>query len=230
MPAAPPAGRSSTCPSRAAGPAPRAGALIMLAGGEASDLAAIARVLDAISSSVRHFGPVGSGTRFKLVLNALQAAHLVAFGEAMALARSVGLDPDDVGPALVERLGGPVTTMAVGRRSAAPGEGELRPGLGVEGSSLRRGDGRRPADSDARRGRRAARRRSGEGLGRTRLDRRQRSPRGGLTPPGSLSRFAVDVDRAGHQGLDVGARASVPRVRVRRRRSVSFEDVPTLDP
>jgi 3-hydroxyisobutyrate dehydrogenase-like beta-hydroxyacid dehydrogenase len=88
------------------------GALVMLVGGEAADLAAVAAILDAISSSVRHFGPVGSGTRFKLVLNALQAAHLVAFGEAMALARSVGLEPDDVGPALVERLGGPVTTMA----------------------------------------------------------------------------------------------------------------------
>jgi 3-hydroxyisobutyrate dehydrogenase len=88
------------------------GALVMLVGGEASDLAAIDGVLDAIASTVRHFGPVGSGTRFKLVLNALQAAHLVAFGEAMALARSVGLDPNDVGPALVERLGGPVTTMA----------------------------------------------------------------------------------------------------------------------
>ena len=88
------------------------GALIMLVGGEASDLAAVAGVLEAISTTVRHFGPVGSGTKFKLVLNALQAAHLVAFGEAMTLARSVGLDPDDVGPALVERLGGPVTTMA----------------------------------------------------------------------------------------------------------------------
>jgi 3-hydroxyisobutyrate dehydrogenase len=88
------------------------GALVMLAGGEACDLAEISGVLDAVSSTVRHFGPVGSGTRFKLVLNALQAAHLVAFGEAMALARLVGLDPNDVGPALVERLGGPVTTMA----------------------------------------------------------------------------------------------------------------------
>ncbi len=46
------------------------------------------------------------------MLNALQAIHIVGFGEAMSLARAVGLDPDDVGPALVERLGGPVTTMA----------------------------------------------------------------------------------------------------------------------
>jgi 3-hydroxyisobutyrate dehydrogenase-like beta-hydroxyacid dehydrogenase len=88
------------------------GALVLLAGGDRDRLDAIADVLDAVSASVRHFGPVGSGTRFKLVLNALQAIHLVGFGEAMSLARSVGLDPGDVGPALVERLGGPVTTMA----------------------------------------------------------------------------------------------------------------------
>jgi 3-hydroxyisobutyrate dehydrogenase-like beta-hydroxyacid dehydrogenase len=88
------------------------GALVLLAGGDRERLDAIADVLDAVASSIRHFGPVGSGTRFKLVLNALQAIHIVGFGEAMSLARAVGLDPDEVGPALVERLGGPVTTMA----------------------------------------------------------------------------------------------------------------------
>jgi 3-hydroxyisobutyrate dehydrogenase-like beta-hydroxyacid dehydrogenase len=88
------------------------GTLVMLAGGERAALEAIDEVLAAVSSRVRHFGAVGSGTRFKLVLNALQAIHLVGFGEAMSLARAVGLDPDDVGPALVDRLGGPVTQMA----------------------------------------------------------------------------------------------------------------------
>jgi 3-hydroxyisobutyrate dehydrogenase-like beta-hydroxyacid dehydrogenase len=85
---------------------------VLLAGGDRERLDAVTDILDAVSSSVRYFGPVGSGTRFKLVLNALQAIHIVGFGEAMTLARSVGLDPDDVGEALVERLGGPVTTMA----------------------------------------------------------------------------------------------------------------------
>jgi 3-hydroxyisobutyrate dehydrogenase-like beta-hydroxyacid dehydrogenase len=88
------------------------GALVLLAGGDPERLDAVADVLGAVSSTVRHFGPVGTGTRFKLVLNALQAIHIVGFGEAMALARAVGLDPDAVGDALVERLGGPVTTMA----------------------------------------------------------------------------------------------------------------------
>jgi 3-hydroxyisobutyrate dehydrogenase-like beta-hydroxyacid dehydrogenase len=88
------------------------GALILLAGGEQSALESIGDVLAAISSRLFHFGQVGNGTRFKLVLNALQAIHILGFGEAMAMARAAGLDPDEVGPALVERLGGPVTQMA----------------------------------------------------------------------------------------------------------------------
>jgi 3-hydroxyisobutyrate dehydrogenase-like beta-hydroxyacid dehydrogenase len=88
------------------------GALILLAGGEQSALDSIRDVLAAVSSRIFHFGPVGNGTRFKLVLNALQAIHILGFGEAMAMARAAGLDPEVVGPALVERLGGPVTQMA----------------------------------------------------------------------------------------------------------------------
>ena len=88
------------------------GTLILLAGGDADALAGIDDVVAAISARLFHFGPVGYGTRFKLVLNALQAIHILGFGEAMAMARAAGLDPADVGPALVERLGGPVTQMA----------------------------------------------------------------------------------------------------------------------
>jgi 3-hydroxyisobutyrate dehydrogenase-like beta-hydroxyacid dehydrogenase len=96
------------------------GALILLAGGEQSALDSICEVLEAVSSRVFHFGPVGNGTRFKLVLNALQAIHILGFGEAMAMARAAGLDPDEVGPALVERLGGPVTQMAWASVQKAP--------------------------------------------------------------------------------------------------------------
>ena len=61
---------------------------------------------------MKHFGPVGAGTRFKLILNALQAVHLEAFGEAVRMAEAAGLDADAVGRALVERPGGVVTQMA----------------------------------------------------------------------------------------------------------------------
>ncbi|GAA1553991.1 NAD(P)-dependent oxidoreductase [Actinomadura kijaniata] len=90
----------------------RTGNLTMLVGGDPARLPGLDPVLRAISREVRHFGPVGSGTRFKLVLNALQAAHMTAFGEAMKLAAAAGLDLDQVGAALRERPGGVITRMA----------------------------------------------------------------------------------------------------------------------
>jgi 3-hydroxyisobutyrate dehydrogenase-like beta-hydroxyacid dehydrogenase len=88
------------------------GQLVMLVGGDADTLARLSPTLAAVARDVKHFGPVGAGTRFKLILNAVQAVHLGAFGEAMALAEATGLDPAAVGAALVERPGGVVTTMA----------------------------------------------------------------------------------------------------------------------
>ncbi|MGV9305780.1 NAD(P)-dependent oxidoreductase [Nonomuraea sp. NPDC003727] len=90
----------------------RTGNLTMLVGGDPARLAELAPVLTAVSREVRHFGPVGAGTRFKLVLNALQAVHMAAFGEAMRLAGLAGLDLGQVGAALLERPGGVITTMA----------------------------------------------------------------------------------------------------------------------
>jgi 3-hydroxyisobutyrate dehydrogenase-like beta-hydroxyacid dehydrogenase len=90
----------------------RTGNLTMLVGGDPARLADLDPVLTAISREVRHFGPVGAGTRFKLVLNALQAIHMAAFGEAMRLAAASGLDLGQVGAALLERPGGVVTKMA----------------------------------------------------------------------------------------------------------------------
>lgn len=88
------------------------GQLVMLAGGDADTVAALGPTLAAVARDVKHFGPVGAGTRFKLILNAVQAVHLGAFGEAMRLAEATGLDTAAVGAALVERPGGVVTQMA----------------------------------------------------------------------------------------------------------------------
>jgi 3-hydroxyisobutyrate dehydrogenase-like beta-hydroxyacid dehydrogenase len=90
----------------------RTGKLVMLVGGDRGRLAGIAPVLSAISREVRHFGPVGAGTRFKLVLNGLQAIHMAAFGEALRMATAAGLDREQVGRALVDRPGGVITEMA----------------------------------------------------------------------------------------------------------------------
>jgi 3-hydroxyisobutyrate dehydrogenase-like beta-hydroxyacid dehydrogenase len=88
-----------------------AGELVMLVGGDPQALRELRPTLDAVAKDVKHFGPVGAGTRFKLILNALQAVHLAGFGEAMRLAVAAGLDTGAVGQALVERPGGIVTQM-----------------------------------------------------------------------------------------------------------------------
>ncbi len=89
-----------------------AGELVMLAGGDSDVLDRLRPTLAAVARDVKLFGPVGAGTRFKLILNALQAVHLEAFGEALRMAEAAGLDTEAVGRALVERPGGVVTQMA----------------------------------------------------------------------------------------------------------------------
>ncbi|MEU1405583.1 NAD(P)-dependent oxidoreductase [Streptomyces sp. NPDC005728] len=90
----------------------RTGNLVLLAGGDETGLPDLQPVFAAIARDVRHFGPAGSGTRFKLILNALQAVHLAGFGEALRLAQAAGLDPHQVGEALLDRPGGVVTQLA----------------------------------------------------------------------------------------------------------------------
>ncbi|WP_194898082.1 NAD(P)-dependent oxidoreductase [Catenulispora pinisilvae] len=100
--------------------AARAGTLVLLVGGDQAGLAKLEPVLQAFSREVRYFGPAGSGTRFKLVLNSLQAAHMAAFGEALRLAVAAGLDPEAVGAAFADRPGGAVTQLAWASHRQSP--------------------------------------------------------------------------------------------------------------
>jgi 3-hydroxyisobutyrate dehydrogenase len=67
------------------------GTLKILAGGDPADLARARPVLDAVSMGVLHFGPVGQGSAMKLVNNLLFGVTLAAFGEALGLAKELGL-------------------------------------------------------------------------------------------------------------------------------------------
>jgi 3-hydroxyisobutyrate dehydrogenase-like beta-hydroxyacid dehydrogenase len=67
------------------------GTLKILAGGDAADLERGRPVLDAVSKGVLHFGPVGQGSAMKLVNNLLFGVSLAGFGEALGLARKLGL-------------------------------------------------------------------------------------------------------------------------------------------
>lgn len=88
------------------------GELTLLAGGSKDALQAIAGELRAISKEVKYFGKAGSGMRYKLILNMLQAIHIAGLGEALRMAEAAGLEKQLVGDALAERPGGAMTTMA----------------------------------------------------------------------------------------------------------------------
>jgi len=67
------------------------GTLKLLAGGDEAVLAKAKGVLDAVSAETLHFGGVGQGSAMKLVNNLMYGVTLAAFGEALALAKSLGL-------------------------------------------------------------------------------------------------------------------------------------------
>lgn len=69
-----------------------AGGLWVVVGGDDNTVARVRPVLEAVSETVHHMGPHGSGARTKLVGNLLVAAQLQSLGEGLTLARAAGLD------------------------------------------------------------------------------------------------------------------------------------------
>jgi 3-hydroxyisobutyrate dehydrogenase-like beta-hydroxyacid dehydrogenase len=67
-----------------------AGALVIFAGGRTAHIDAVLPVLAHLGSVVR-VGPLGSGAAAKLVANAILLTNIAAVGEAIALARGLGL-------------------------------------------------------------------------------------------------------------------------------------------
>lgn len=85
------------------------GELVFLVGGDKKVLDNLRKDLKAISETVYYFGKVGNGMRFKLILNMLQAIHMIGLGETLVLAKNIGLNLDDVGNTLIDRPGGAPT-------------------------------------------------------------------------------------------------------------------------
>jgi 3-hydroxyisobutyrate dehydrogenase-like beta-hydroxyacid dehydrogenase len=67
------------------------GELVVLAGGEASDLAELDPVFRPLARRVIHAGPVGAGQTLKVVLNGLGCQHLLAFASMLRLGERAGL-------------------------------------------------------------------------------------------------------------------------------------------
>jgi len=69
-----------------------AGALTLLVGARSEDLQACRPLLEALSERVIHFGAVGTGTAYKLIVNLLGAVQIASAAESMAIAERAGLD------------------------------------------------------------------------------------------------------------------------------------------
>jgi 3-hydroxyisobutyrate dehydrogenase-like beta-hydroxyacid dehydrogenase len=69
-----------------------AGKLTLLVGADSADLERARPYLAPISTTIRHFGPVGSGTVYKLINNLMGAIQIAGVAEGLAIAEQAGLD------------------------------------------------------------------------------------------------------------------------------------------
>ena len=73
-----------------------AGTLTLLVGAADEDLAAARPLLEPMSADIVHFGPVGAGTAYKLMINLMGAVQIAAAAEGLLIAEAAGLDMDKV--------------------------------------------------------------------------------------------------------------------------------------
>lgn len=84
------------CPVSGTGAQARNKDLVVFVSGDAATSARVMPVLADFARQTEHVGPLGNGTRMKLVTNHLVACHVAAAGEAIALGIKSGLDPAQV--------------------------------------------------------------------------------------------------------------------------------------
>src|SRR5215475_1889500 len=80
------------CPVTGLPDAAASGKLTLLVGAEAADLERARLFLEPIGSTIRHFGPVGAGTVYKLINNLMGAIQIAGLAEGLAMAEQAGLD------------------------------------------------------------------------------------------------------------------------------------------
>ena len=85
-----------------------AGTLKASIGGEASALEKARPVLEAMSSEIVHFGPIGQGTVMKLINNLLSQVTGVVVAEALVLGTKAGLNPTQMVQSILKSTGNSV--------------------------------------------------------------------------------------------------------------------------
>src|SRR5580658_1557177 len=80
------------CPVTGLPDAAAAGKLTLLVGADPADLEKARPYLVPLSTTIRHFGAVGSGTVYKLINNLMGAIQIAGIAEGLAIAEQAGLD------------------------------------------------------------------------------------------------------------------------------------------
>jgi len=80
------------CPVTGLPDAAASGKLTLLVGADPADLEKARPFLEPLSSTIRHFGAVGTGTVYKLINNLMGAIQIAGIAEGLAIAEQAGLD------------------------------------------------------------------------------------------------------------------------------------------
>lgn len=100
------------------GPA-RDGKLFGFVGGEPGAVARARPILEQLCRRVEHVGPIGAGASMKLAINLPLLVYWQALGEALALARPLGIDPARLMDIFADTSGGPNVLKVRGGTIAA---------------------------------------------------------------------------------------------------------------
>jgi 4-hydroxybutyrate dehydrogenase/sulfolactaldehyde 3-reductase len=106
------------------------GQLLIMVGGAAEDVAAVRSVLETMGDTIEHCGPVGAGSRMKVVNNFMSITLNATTVEALLLAETSGLDPELARRVMLSTVAGQghmATTYP-----AKVMKGDLEPGFAID--------------------------------------------------------------------------------------------------
>jgi 3-hydroxyisobutyrate dehydrogenase len=95
------------------------GKLTLLVGADPADLEKARPFLEPLSSTIRHFGAVGTGTVYKLINNLMGAIQIAGIAEGLAIAEQAGLDMKLVLEAIESGVAASPQVIRHSRRMAA---------------------------------------------------------------------------------------------------------------
>lgn len=107
------------CPVTGLPEAAAAGRLTLLVGADQADLDGARPFLEPLAEQILHFGPIGAGTAYKLIVNLIGAVQIAGVAEGLALAERAGLDLDQVVAALALGQAASPQVVRNSRRMAA---------------------------------------------------------------------------------------------------------------